>query len=72
KLDYNAMKKLETFNDHTDRVLASQKFRKEGSPSQDELNQRAEAFIKKFYDDLRSQRQESLQRYMDIMNRVAE
>nr|GFD35844.1 RNA-directed DNA polymerase, eukaryota, reverse transcriptase zinc-binding domain protein [Tanacetum cinerariifolium] len=44
KLDYNAMKKLETFNDRTDEVN----------------------------DEMRLQRQESLQRNMDMMNRGAE
>ncbi|GJT80739.1 CFE protein [Tanacetum coccineum] len=45
KLEYNVMKNLETFNDRTDRVLASRKLRKEGSPSQNELNRRVEAKI---------------------------
>ncbi|GFZ03119.1 cotton fiber [Actinidia rufa] len=70
------VKKSETFRDRTNFDPAtsspgSGKLRKEPSLSQDELNRRVEAFIKKFNDEMRLQRQESLNQYVEMIKRGA-
>ncbi|CAN0912839.1 hypothetical protein LINGRAPRIM_LOCUS459 [Linum grandiflorum] len=68
------MKKSATFKDRTDFQVrrpsngGGGKLRKEASLSQDELNRRVEEFINKFNKEMRMQRQESINRYKDIIS----
>ena len=50
---------------------AAARLRKEPSLGQDDLNRRVEAFIKKFNEEMRLQRQESLKHSLDMINRCS-
>lgn len=70
------VKKSETFKDRTNQALTpvnmssaqAMKLRKEPSLSQDDLNRRVEDFIRRFNEEMRLQREQSLKKYWDMVN----
>ncbi|XP_074567062.1 uncharacterized protein LOC141823700 [Curcuma longa] len=79
----NDLKKLDTWSEPTapdeDNVEAATsemisppaaaRLRRDPWPEQEELNRRVEAFIDKFNDEMRLQRQQSMQQFVDMINR---
>ncbi|XP_018507726.2 cytadherence high molecular weight protein 1 [Pyrus x bretschneideri] len=75
-VDTSVMVKAETFKEPTNQSLTAVtagdgsggRLRKEPSLSQDELNRQVEAFINKFNEEMRMQRQQSLDQYKKMVN----
>lgn len=66
--DQNSGQRIDNMSKRLARSCGPRKLRRDPSLSQDELNKRAEAFINRFKEDMRMQREESLNRYVEKIN----
>ncbi|KAK1391714.1 DUF4408 domain-containing protein [Heracleum sosnowskyi] len=67
--DQNSSHRIDNMSKRIARSCDPGKLRRDPSLSQDELNKQAEAFINRFKEDMRLQRKESLNRYVEKINR---
>ncbi|XP_022927001.1 uncharacterized protein LOC111433962 isoform X2 [Cucurbita moschata] len=75
EVESSAVQKSETFKDRTNQALTpvnvsaqAMKLRKEPSMNQDDLNRRVEDFIRRFNEEMRLQREQSLKKYWEMVN----